>query len=168
MVPKVLLAVLAISTLALHCQGSHCDAACQAEQRQALQTLFSSLSGATWRNNSRWDLSDAPADNYTSPVPAHCSWYGVSCCSSTGIVAVFSQYTTPVFFNCSSPSGSVAALNFKLNKLQGPVPSGLDVWGPLASLVFLSLSGTRVVPTKLSVETCQQQSVPAHHHQADG
>ena len=121
--------------------GAPCGDACQAEQRQALQQFFISVSGASWLNSSRWDLSGGT--NVSAALPAHCTWFGVTCCSATGVARVFSPYTAPVILSCSQP-GAVVGLRLVTNGLRGDLP-GPAVWQPLSSLLYLKLSGALVV-----------------------
>ena len=115
-----------------------CDGTCQSEQRRALQEIFTSLSGAQWKNHSRWDLTNT-TNSFTSGPADHCTWFGVSCCSQYGIVQVPSPYTAPVILRCTQP-GAVAGLRLVTNMLRGTLP-GSDVWEALSSLMYLRLSG---------------------------
>ena len=141
MAAAALLALAVLATAALHIAGQadSCNITCQSDQRQALQSFYTSLSGPTWLNNTGWTL--ASADSTSSDWPGHCSWVGVACCSSAGAVDFrFSAFAVPVPINCSS-AASVAGLYLVNQGLAGSLPHGQDVWGPLASIVYLSLSG---------------------------
>ena len=64
-------------------QSTTCDTACQLRQRSALQQLYVSLNGSTWRNSTDWSAHDT---GVITP-DAHCSWHGVLCCNASFVMA---------------------------------------------------------------------------------
>ena len=136
-----LLAIAAIATVAQRTAGqiAVCNATCQAGQREALQSLYTSLAGSSWRNNTGWTL--ASNVSASSGWPAHCSWAGVACCTPAGLAQYrFSAYAYPAPISCSS-AAAVAGLFLVSQGLAGQLPAAEQVWGPLASVVYLSLTG---------------------------
>lgn len=120
-------------------QASPCDASCQTEQREALQLLFTSLSGSGWANNTGWDTAELSYPNQT--WPAHCSWFGVACCLPKGYVVVPRRFTVPTLLPCSNP-GAVGALHMTYNRLKGRLNSSAgDPWTTLAGIQHVSFLG---------------------------
>ena len=105
-----------------------CDATCQGRQLAAVQSLYSAV-GATQST-----LSAAAAQ-----TPAHCSWYGITCCSSNITFALLVGSTDLVATSCETPQG-VTAISLPSSNLTGSLPG--PVWAALtSSLEYLDLSG---------------------------
>ena len=88
-----------------------CNESCQADQRSALQSLYSSLQGQNWLSQDGWTLS--PAANPQD----YCSWSGVACCRSN-LTYYSSGYTSACYI-----SNAVVALYLPSNQLQGTWPA---------------------------------------------
>ena len=48
-------------------------------ERQSLQLFFSQTAGTSWTRQDKWTL-----DTTGLQSDSHCSWYGVTCCTSSG------------------------------------------------------------------------------------
>eukprot|EP00798_Chlamydomonas_sp_ICE-L_P013866 gene13866-19791_t len=97
---------------------------CILQQREALEEFYFATGGPEWREQNNW-LNNGIECNTTLvgendnivPVPAHCCWYGVSCCSGE---------TCSSFYNnipeCNCVTGRVTRLSLTWNKLRGAFP----------------------------------------------
>ena len=108
-----------------------CNTACQQSQQAALQQLYAQTNGATWKEQQGW-LQEASASDLA--LDAHCSWFGVLCCSGNSTLQGMGNGTLP----CSSP-GAVLQLSLPGNGLHGKLTA--DVLTNLTSLVVLDLPG---------------------------
>lgn len=115
-----------------------CDLACQAAQRDALQLLYSSTRGSKWQNQQGWTLNVCGSE--CKNWPQHCSWTGVHCCLSAGVIGPGTpHFPSNAAVNCTN-SGGVTALLLRSMNLHGTLPEA--VFAPLScSLKMLDLSG---------------------------
>jgi hypothetical protein len=102
-----------------------CDSTCQAAQRDSLQQLYGVLDGPEWSRQQGW----------ATDAPDYCTWHGVRCCSSNGLMAG-SSIPCPV-------TDAVAGLDLAGNKLAGPWPAAA-LSGVSDSLVHLDVRGNQL------------------------
>lgn len=118
-------ALLAWALCVLNVAASQCDLACQDAQLAAVQTVLSALG--------------APQQSaLAAPGPQHCSWRGVSCCTSNYTLEVSRGLPDERAMACSQPN-SVAALVLPMRNLSGVLPAG--GWAALQTLQYLDLTG---------------------------
>ena len=132
-----LLALIAASVWSSAC-AEFCDRKCQQAQREALQLLYSSTHGSKWQSQQGWTLNACGSE--CDLWPQHCSWTGVHCCMTAGVIGPGTpHFPSNAAINCSNIGGVTAVLLRSMN-LQGTLPEA--VFAPLAcSLKMLDLSG---------------------------
>lgn len=111
-----------------------CDSTCQAAQQASLQQLYGALGGPEWSRQQGW----------ATAAPDYCTWQGVRCCSSNGLMAR-STIPCPV-------TDAVAGLDLAGNKLAGPWPAAA-LSGLSESLVHLDVRGNQLtgsIPSSIS------------------
>lgn len=116
-----------------------CDGVCQGQQRTALQAFYDRFAGSDWLDSTGWNAVDSLTP---SALPAHCAWFGVTCCVSNVAVITF-QYTPPLVLECEDNMG-VVGLRFVSNRLLGSLSDTAALWSPLSTLLYLELSGVRL------------------------
>lgn len=106
-----------------------CNTTCQSAQLASMRALFTALGARP-----------APAGTFTFPnLPEHCSWGGVNCCNSSGLVAVSPEYSSAIAVPCFSPGG-IVSVNLPYQGLTGILPDG--PWSELAaSMQIIDLTG---------------------------
>ena len=140
MLSAAICTVIAVAIWGKVAAAADCDSVCQGQQRNALQLFYSSLAGADWVDSTNWNTPDSSTPG---SLPAHCSWSGVTCCLQ-GVAVVLFKFTPPLILECTS-SLSVAGLHFVGNGLQGKLPDTAAAWQSLSSLLYLEVSGARLV-----------------------
>jgi hypothetical protein len=90
-----------------------CDPLCEpSAQEPALLALYKNTDGPNWINNAGWPGTAAPVPqggcigDFFAPLPDHCCWYGVSCC--TCVIANAS---------CACTYGTVIGLRLAANNV---------------------------------------------------
>ena len=77
---RLLLALLLLAIPIFAALSPPCD---PAQQRAALSLFYERSGGPAWFNNSGWSDPDVSLSCMAglTPLPSHCCWYGVSCCT---------------------------------------------------------------------------------------
>ncbi|KAK9862513.1 hypothetical protein WJX84_006776 [Apatococcus fuscideae] len=104
-----------------------CLQSCQLLERESLQVLYASTGGPSWIARQGWSATGSSTNDQ------HCSWSGVTCCSSEQIAA-----TGQGNLSCSA-SGGVVALLLPRNGLLGSLPDA--AFQGLSNLQYVDLSG---------------------------
>ncbi len=108
--------------------------------REALESLYTALSGANWTNKGKW-LTDAPIDE----------WYGVTA-NDEGRVTALDLSNNGLEGALPAEIAQLALLtdvNLDDNTLQGPIPAEVGTLGDLESLSINSASLSGSLPEEL-------------------
>lgn len=118
-----------------------CNSKCQNAQRIALQQLYSETGGPRWHRAAGWTTQ--PCGAACDSWPQHCSWGGVHCCLSAGVLGSGApQFPSNAAINCTMVGG-VSALLLSKNDMHGSIPE--SIWSKLAgSITYLDFSGTKI------------------------
>ena len=83
-----------------------------ARQRAALSLFYEKSGGPAWFNSSGWSDPDAdlPCMAGLTPLPSHCCWFGVSCC--TPETCTDAEEST-----CNCTTGLVTVLSLQANNV---------------------------------------------------
>ena len=110
-----------------------CNSSCQADQRKALQLFYSETSGNNWTVNTDWTALEQPPGS--SDNQAHCSWFGISCCSVNNTVQGNGN-------TCNTPGG-IASITLPNNNLDGTL-SGDFIAAIEQTITIIDLHGTQI------------------------
>ena len=126
--------------MSAHARLEVCGTDCQNSQRLALQQIYSETGGPHWHRSAGWTTQ--PCGAACSSWPQHCTWSGVHCCLSAGVLGSGApHFPSNAAINCTMVGG-VSALLLPKQNMHGSIPD--SVWPMLSgSMTYLDFSGTK-------------------------
>ena len=121
---RILLTSLLVLLPVLITASRSCDSA---QQGAALSLFYNQSGGPAWFNSSGWSDSDfgSPCMAGLTPLPSHCCWFGVSCCTpETCVDAAESacNCTIGLVIALSLPDNNVGYIGHRHVLLEDTVP----------------------------------------------
>lgn len=134
--------------VSVHAALEVCNTQCQNSQRLALQQIYFETGGPRWHRSAGWTTQ--PCGAACSSWPQHCSWSGVHCCLSAGVLGSGApQFPSNAPINCTMVGGVSALLLSKAN-MHGSIPE--SIWPLLAgSITHLDFSGAQLALSFVSI-----------------
>ena len=144
---RILLTSLLVLLPVLITASRSCDSA---QQGAALSLFYNQSGGPAWFNSSGWSDSDfgSPCMAGLTPLPSHCCWFGVSCCTPETCVDAAESA-------CNCTIGLVIALSLPDNNVSSvhhchvplPVQQVFNVFQACMSACMSQVQTLRLCPS---------------------